>query len=885
MKAALSLALLGATSVWAAHDLSGVKRVTNVPGLSNKFIVEVAAASDIPSKRALGTPHEVLYRSLRERKIGFSVHQEYDVPDIFVGAAVTLTDAESVADILKTEGVLAIRPIHSYARPVPVSSKQCAPGDAGVPDSESTHLASGVAKLHAMGITGKGVKIGILDTGIDYTHPSLGAGFGAGFKVAGGYDLVGDAYTGANDPVPDSDPLDQCAGHGTHVAGIIGCNPGNPFNISGVAYDATLYAYRIFGCAGSVNDDVIVDALLKGVKDGVDILSLSLGGPSGWTEGTGSVVASRIAKSGRIVTIAAGNEGSSGSWYTSSPGNGLDVISVASADNTVIPLQSLTVEGATHAPIVYYSALPLKVNGTLPLYAVSNDTAVVDDACNPLPASTPDLSKFVVLIRRGTCSFVSKLDNVAKFGAQTFLIYDNGAGFAGIEVGKYKAVMIQAEDGVFLGKQLAAGTAVSVSFPQTGGATEIPAPTGGLVSDFTTYGPTNDFYFKPAITAYGGNILSTIPVPLGSWALESGTSMATPFMAGSAALLFSVKGKSASVGRAARALFESTSMPISTSHTDGGPYQTATQQGTGLVNVYDAVFATTVLSPAELIVNDTAHFAGRQKFNVKNTGRKVKTYTLSHVPAGTALTVTAGSIFPAKGPVPLSTDYASVSFNQNKFTLFPGQTHTVVATIKPPTGADPKTFPVYSGFIYATSGAERVHATYLGLAASLKDKQVVDNTDAMFGVRIPVVLDATGAPQGAAANYTFVGQDSPVLLWRQAFGSAAVRLDLVSANTTLKGSLNARAPLLFSFGHGHDGGGSFAKVPTLGALVSMEYLPRNDEAQSLQNTVAISNTYANGTKIPNGAYKVLLRALKVTGDPKNAADYESWLSPVIGFAA
>ena len=97
---------------------------------------------------------------------------------------------------------------------------------------------------------------------------------------------------------------------------------------------------------------VIVEALLRGVADGQDILTLSLGGPDGWTESSSSVVASRIAASGKVVTIAAGNDvrpfsesfckldrllmlmvkGATGSWYSSSPGNGVDVISVSSVD-------------------------------------------------------------------------------------------------------------------------------------------------------------------------------------------------------------------------------------------------------------------------------------------------------------------------------------------------------------------------------------------------------------------------------------------------------------------------------------------------------------------------------------------------------------------------
>src|SRR4051794_23414539 len=109
---------------------------------------------------------------------------------------------------------------------------------------------SGVDKAHAAGFTGAGVTIAILDTGIDYTHPSLGGGFGPGFKVVRGFDLVGDAYNGTNTPVPDGDPLDQCNGHGTHIAGIIGANPGNEFGMSGVAFGAQLAMYRVFGCAG-----------------------------------------------------------------------------------------------------------------------------------------------------------------------------------------------------------------------------------------------------------------------------------------------------------------------------------------------------------------------------------------------------------------------------------------------------------------------------------------------------------------------------------------------------------------------------------------------------------------------------------------------------------
>lgn len=86
--------------------------------------------------------------------------------------------------------------------------------------------------------------------------------------------------------------------------------------------------------------------------------------------------------------------------------------------------------------------------------------------------------------------------------------------------------------------------------------------------------------------------------------------MATPFIAGSSALLFSVKGRSAAVGLGARTLFETTAQRVPSSHTDGDPLQTVSQQGAGLINVFNAIHATTIVSPGELLLNDTANFKG-----------------------------------------------------------------------------------------------------------------------------------------------------------------------------------------------------------------------------------------------------------------------------------
>ena len=86
--------------------------------------------------------------------------------------------------------------------------------------------------------------------------------------------------------------------------------------------------------------------------------------------------------------------------------------------------------------------------------------------------------------------------------------------------------------------------------------------------------------------------------------------MAAPFAAGSAALLLQIKGKSADFARSIRTLLETTATPVPADHSDNPLLQTLTQQGAGLVNVFNAAHTTTIVSPGELLLNDTAHFEG-----------------------------------------------------------------------------------------------------------------------------------------------------------------------------------------------------------------------------------------------------------------------------------
>lgn len=299
-------------------------------------------------------------------------------------------------------------------------------------DTFSPHVMTQVDQLREQGIRGKGIKIGVIDTGIDYLHPVLGGGFGKGHLVSYGTDLVGDNYTGFNTPVPDDDPIDECVGHGTHVAGIIAAQE-NPYGFTGAAPDVTLGAYRVFGCTGNAGNDVLIAAYNQAYEDGSDIITASIGTASGWTEDPWAVVVQRIVEAGVPCTVSAGNDGDSGLFYPSTAANGKGVTAIASVDNTVIPQvatdATFSTNNASAKSFGWTLGTPANwPNVSLPLWSANLNRTDAADGCDPYPANTPDLSKYIVLIRRGTCQFSQKAQNALAFGAKYILIYNNVAG-------------------------------------------------------------------------------------------------------------------------------------------------------------------------------------------------------------------------------------------------------------------------------------------------------------------------------------------------------------------------------------------------------------------------------------------------------------------------
>ncbi|KAJ8079357.1 hypothetical protein PM082_021861 [Marasmius tenuissimus] len=505
----------------------------------------------------------------------------------------------------------------------------------------------------------------------------------------------------------------------------------------------------------------------------------------------------------------------------------------------------------------------------------------MDHGCKPLPQGTPNLADYVVLVKIvNKCRRPRQMKNIMAKGAKLALVWNksefNNLADDGVDI---PVALIPNADGSFLEKQFLANKAITLTFPKGGAVAIYEKDDGNLMSPFSSYGPTYDFRFKPSLSAHGGSIVSTVPLDQGSYGLESGTSMSAPYMAGCAALLLQARGRSIEVARQARDLFETTSIPIMSNGSASADLQTATVAGAGVVNAYSAVRSEPLVYPGELLLNDTKHFKGIHEFTVKNIGIRNKTYSIDHFPAGTAVTIQPGTSQASLGPVPLVEAYASVQLSEVAFRLKPNESKIITAEFTPPSGLDSKTLPVYSGFLQVgddvDDGTGLLHVSYMGVVGSLYDQPVLDVTDEyQKGFILPAIV--TGEQEGngytvqaQAQTYDFKGNESyPSLIFRLAFGTSKLEIDLVPASLDL---VNLPNP-----------------VPSIGKLFNDTYLTRDIKSSDPDDdlyALDLNNeaTFMNETLLPSGTYKVLIRALRVTGDPDRPEDYDQWLSPEMTF--
>ncbi|KAF0400559.1 subtilisin-like protein [Gigaspora margarita] len=555
------------------------------------------------------------------------------------------------------------------------------------------------ADQQKLGLTGKGIKVGVLDNGIDFHHPAFGNCFKTpGCKIQFGFDFIGNGTP--ENPQPNPVPFEPCNGHGTHVAGIIAAD--DPIkHFTGVAPKATLGIYRVSNCDAGTSNDIIIQAMQQAKNDGMDIINLSIGHDfASWPEDPLAVAASKLSDSGIAVCVAASNQGNVGLFSLGSPDSGANVITVGSVENSKSFFFFLTSSADPSKKIIYattrvtlYFGLP----GPLPFKPSSDQPLTPDDACGPVNRS---FEGELALIARGGCSFTQKLQNAENAGAVGVIFYNNNPDQPDeISVATdIPSAFISEADGLSLLKQYNQNPDhVFLTFPNQTITVEVQTAAQPLNN--SGFGPTFTLDLKPDFLAPGGQIFSTFPIALGSYATLSGTSMAAAYMSGSVALFLQARGKTDP--KRIRDIFQTTSRPLLMKNLQQqslGMIHTTAKQGGGLINAFDAVKSELLITPGKLALNDTPHFNGTASFKIENHSKNTKNYVLFHEPAASARGFFGGFLVPLANTL-FDPFYAKVQINPSSISLAPGKSIIIKLKITPPSQLNPEDFGIYSGFI------------------------------------------------------------------------------------------------------------------------------------------------------------------------------------------
>jgi minor extracellular serine protease Vpr len=531
------------------------------------------------------------------------------------------------------------------------------------------------------GVRGQGMRVAIVDTGIDYTHASFGGEGTVGAyeandptfietdsfptdKVIGGFDFVGNDYDvldadPSNDvPHPDFDPLDS-DGHGTHTGSTVAGLPVSGHVGRGVAPKALLYAYKVWD-EGNSTDDVLVAAYERAmdpnqdgsIADAVDVLSFSGGVDYGTLNSMEAMAAQRVVDLGTVFVASAGNSGnqpSGGSAYISgTPSIARGVVGVAASIDEFLaldldinsttappppdlPLDGLTVHQSWSGPIAPGGHTDDLFDGR----EVDSDLAA--HFCDPIAS---DLTGETVVVFRGTCAVSTKTFNAQEAGAVGVVVRNNalGAPVALATNGEELTIpsfMISLGDADAILEEISPNADTDVFNEVTVNVTisETPEPSALFIdamTSFTSEGParlTHDL--KPDISA-PGSAIEAAAVGTGNEAVAlSGTSMAAPHVSGVAVLLRQLHPswtpaqiKGVLMNQANRNLKDNTlNAPVP-----------ATVMGSGRVEAFQSARATSVAWPGSLsyaFAPTPTTWTAVRSFQVKNFDNNPATYTVT----------------------------------------------------------------------------------------------------------------------------------------------------------------------------------------------------------------------------------------------------------------
>jgi minor extracellular serine protease Vpr len=828
---------------------------------------------------------------------GIKLTERYSYDSLWNGLSVSVAPTQ-VAGLRSVPGVKAVYPVETLSLPPSESA-----GNSSIDLKNAVGLTGADIAQTELGLDGSGVTIAIMDSGLDYTLPEFGGCFGPGCKVRGGFDLVGDTYNATPGPAfqpvphPDADPLpcdpnvaDRAevlgagasdAAHGTHVAGIAAADGrGHTADgeVVGVAPGAQLLAYRVFGCNGGTDSDVMVHAMELALADHADILNMSIGAAfTNWPQYPTAVAADNLANAGVTVVASIGNSGVNFGqlWSAGAPGVGRNVIGVASFDNRKATLPAFQVGSALYTYNRASGSLAtVPQSGSAELVATGTPTTPNDGCVAPLSSS---LAGKIALIRRGVCGFYNKAINAQRAGAIGVVLYNNAAGAlsptvapvpAGLEPVTIPVAAITAADGA----SIFGGLAADHTLTWTDQVLETPLATAGLISDFSSFGTDAELGLKPDLGGPGGQIYSTWPhQQFGGHNTISGTSMAAPHIAGLAALILQAKDKQISPAMV-RTLLMNTALPKAVNIApSSGLLEPTWRQGAGLAQVVNAVTTPAWVTPDKFSLGEGT--GGASQLTVTNGGTVPVTYDLSEVTTmGTGPSTAAGAVYPFNFAYLVGTDTAT--FSSPSVTVPGGGSATVNVNIQAGAWRDKS---LYGGYVVLTprGGGVTLRVPYVGFFGDYQSLPVLTGANcglpAVFQIRAGSTdgclgpgISRLGAP---GATFTLQGSDFPILLFHLNHQVRRLNIQVFKADGS---------PV----------------HPVFNYVTQQEFLGRNSAANTFfefdwDGTRSQDNGGGNGDHrkaVPNGRYILKLSVLKALGNASNSADWETFTTPPITLA-
>ncbi|MHB8070541.1 MAG: S8 family serine peptidase [Candidatus Cryosericum sp.] len=696
------------------------------------------------AQRSIAGEQDTFLASLAARGITYSVDQRVGI--VLNGLALTVAGCD-VAAVAGTRSVSYVYESQTAHLLDDISNTAM-----GVDDALWSRTSATGQKLDGTGTT-----IGIIDTGIDYTHPDLGSKRFPNAKVIGGYDFAD----------KDSDPMDH-NGHGTHVAGIAAADG----KIQGVAPKAKLYAYKVFADAGGGADDgAIIAALEQSVKDHCTVVNMSLGMSGGTADNPETEAVNNAVKAGVVVVAATGNSGPRNPttpWPLGAPATSLNAIAVAASNDGPYPVVQVIQPTATGLDNIMGSYADIA-----PQFAEGSSYTVVDAGFGSTAdfAATSVRGK-VALVERGPIGsggiyFRDKVLNAQAAGAAGVIIYNHSPGVLGMtlrvavgdETKEYVPCIGITQDA---GQDLKVLTNQGL-IVQFGTRSHL-----GTLADFSSMGPTEDFHFKPEVAAPGVTVNSTFPG--GEYAKLDGTSMASPAVTGAVALV-----------KAAHPDWTPATVKLALMNTadilrnwQNGEDITWTLQGAGRVDVPAAIGApavagvdmsdgqTTVQTGAVLVDDDT--IVPATTVNVRNLSGKAVTFTPSFAWTmdernGVDVKLSPSSMILAAG----ATAQLSVTTSINLKVVEDGA-HEGVITLQSSAGT------LHLPYIYWRAGVE-VPEQLSGLRTSAETLSAGGSLDVRFNIGyggIRPAVDVSDEPQGSSfasqVVTTVTSTDGAVLL-------------------------------------------------------------------------------------------------------------------------